>query len=57
MLYLTEKSSAPATVRRSTSARIAARSRRIARRAAARVQRAARTPPPLPLPVSTPAPF
>lgn len=42
MLYLTEKSSAPATVRRSTSARIAARSRRIARRAAARVQRAAR---------------
>ena len=42
MLYLTEKSSAPATVRRSTSARIAARARRIARRAAARVYRAAR---------------
>lgn len=42
MLYLTEKSSAPATVRRSTSARIAARARRIARRSAARVYRAAR---------------
>ncbi len=42
MLYLTEKTSAPATVRRSTSARIAARTRRIARRAAARVQRTAR---------------
>lgn len=41
MLYLPEKSTAPAAVRRSSSARIAARTRRVNARAARRVQRAA----------------
>lgn len=42
MLYLTTKTSAPATVRRSCAAKQAARTRRLNARAVARVQRAAR---------------
>lgn len=42
MLYLTTKTSAPATVRRSCAAKQAARTRRLNARAAARVNRAAR---------------